>query len=322
MGLISWLLGGGNIGLIAQSLAEHHKRFQDFNTVLSVVYKADFASRSQSSGSYSKAQQAVQMIERGEIKNYRDLAILALLVDAAPKGQTFRDVAAEFSDDLTKYLAQNGLDARHISGDVLKRSSDPRNQTGDVQPDDEGPRIVNFEDDVPQSVTDAMASADSPSAGLAFLSQQAVRMLSAASGAKVTFGGFAPAGNMHGVYHGGRVFVNYLATHQVAVRLARMRRIPYARAFAECIVAVLVCESAHALEPGYKAFGAITPGSFQDQIRMRSYLPQREYDLLVDQFATFMADAARAKWIDEICQDALPGWMEGLRRARRAVANH
>lgn len=181
-------------------------------------------------------------------------------------------------------------------------------------------KIVNFEKDVPETLIEAMASSESPSAGLSVRASAVVRMLSVASGVKIQFGGFTPAGNVHGIFLQGKVFVNYLATHRLAVGLARMRGIPYAQAFAESIVAVLICESAHALEPGYQRFGPQgTRGSHLSQTRMRATLRDAQYKLLVDEFAKFMADQSRYSQMEQMYRQALSGWMEGARRAREAA---
>ena len=119
MGILSFIFGGGNIGLIAKSIAGHHKRLGDFNEVLK-IYESDFRSRPVGSRKYDKAKYALGLIEKREIKNYRDLAVLALVVDAAPSNQYFHEVARDFSSKLTKYLTDHGVDNAHITGNVLK----------------------------------------------------------------------------------------------------------------------------------------------------------------------------------------------------------
>tara|TARA_Y100000588_G_scaffold316988_1_gene345806 strand:- start:346 stop:606 length:261 start_codon:yes stop_codon:yes gene_type:complete len=62
MGLFSNLFGGGNFGIIARSIAEHHNRLGSFPDVLSVYYE-DFKSRSPGSRRGWMAKYAVSVIE-------------------------------------------------------------------------------------------------------------------------------------------------------------------------------------------------------------------------------------------------------------------
>lgn len=119
MGILSFIFGGGNIGVIAKSLAGHHKRLGNYNDVLK-IYETDFRSRPVGSARYQKAQYALELIDGREIKNYRDLAVLSLVVDAAPMNQSFHEVSRDFSPKLTKYLLDHGIDIDHVSGNVLK----------------------------------------------------------------------------------------------------------------------------------------------------------------------------------------------------------
>lgn len=118
MGLFSWLTDGGNIGLTAKSIAMHHERLGAFADVLA-IYLNDFCSRQPGSRHYEKARLAVHMIQAGRIRNYRDLAILSLMVDAAPKNFFFDDVAEYFSDKIVKHLAGRGVSMDFITGDCL-----------------------------------------------------------------------------------------------------------------------------------------------------------------------------------------------------------
>ncbi|HEY8037710.1 MAG TPA: hypothetical protein VIF37_19195 [Methylobacter sp.] len=121
MGLVSFLFGGGNAGLIAKSIATHHHRLGKFNDVLNIYYR-DFKSRSNGSKNYAKAQEAIEMIDNRHIRNYRDLAVLALMVDAAPSFYQFHEIEQDFSGKLIKSLTKNGIDMNHIAGDVLTLS--------------------------------------------------------------------------------------------------------------------------------------------------------------------------------------------------------
>jgi hypothetical protein len=115
MGLLSYVLGGGNIGLIAKSITNHHNRLGDFKSVLA-FYRSDFSSRSPDSRRFNKAKKAAELIDSNAISNYRDLAALALFVDAAPMNQGFYDVKAQFQGDLTKHFRKHGLDENLING--------------------------------------------------------------------------------------------------------------------------------------------------------------------------------------------------------------
>jgi|LakWasMe94_HOW11_FD_contig_123_5383_length_1420_multi_2_in_0_out_0_2 hypothetical protein len=115
MGLFSFVFDGGNVGLIAKSIAMHHKRLGDFDKV-SDFYHEDFLSRPKGSKNYERAQEAIFLFLKGQVNNYCDLAILALMVDAAPAHYTFYDVKQDFSERLVKHLLKNGLDMNHISG--------------------------------------------------------------------------------------------------------------------------------------------------------------------------------------------------------------
>jgi hypothetical protein len=115
MGLFSFIFDGGNVGLIAKSIAAHHQRLGDFDKVCAFYYD-DFISRPRGSKNYEKAQKAVYMFVKNEINNYCDLAILALMVDAAPVHYNFSNMKQDFSEKIINHLLKNGLNINLISG--------------------------------------------------------------------------------------------------------------------------------------------------------------------------------------------------------------
>tara|TARA_R110002050_G_C8961761_1_gene514416 strand:+ start:8631 stop:9041 length:411 start_codon:yes stop_codon:yes gene_type:complete len=119
MGLFSFLFNGGNVGQIVQSLAYHHNRLGSFEEVIQ-VYLSDFKSRSIDSSKYEKARFAVAAIEDGNIiKNYRNLAVLALVVDAAPPSHYFAEVLENFGEELETRLQKHGLSQELVSGNAF-----------------------------------------------------------------------------------------------------------------------------------------------------------------------------------------------------------
>jgi hypothetical protein len=84
------------------------------------VYLSDFKSRSIDSGKYEKARFAVAAIEDGNIiKNYRNLAVLALVVDAAPPSHYFAEVLENFGEELETRLQKHGLSQELVSGNAF-----------------------------------------------------------------------------------------------------------------------------------------------------------------------------------------------------------
>ena len=121
MGLLSFVFGGGTVGQIAQSLAYHHNRLGSYDQVLQ-VYLSDFKSRPTDSKKYEKARYAALLIEEGDvIRNYRDLAVLALVVDASPPSHYMPEVTQNFGKELETRLSKHGLTEGLISGNALKQ---------------------------------------------------------------------------------------------------------------------------------------------------------------------------------------------------------
>ena len=84
------------------------------------IYLSDFKSRSVDSEKYDKARFAVAAIEDGSIiKNYRDLAILVLVVDAAPPSHYLSEVKENFGKELETRLQKHGLSNELVSGNAL-----------------------------------------------------------------------------------------------------------------------------------------------------------------------------------------------------------
>ena len=59
------------------------------------------------------------MLEDGDIRNYRDLAILALFVDAAPLNNSYFMVYENFADSITKKLRNHGIEDELIVGNAF-----------------------------------------------------------------------------------------------------------------------------------------------------------------------------------------------------------
>ncbi|EFI36153.1 hypothetical protein Dthio_PD3608 [Desulfonatronospira thiodismutans ASO3-1] len=119
MGIFSWIFGGGNVELVAKSLAKQHHALGNFNHVISAYYM-DFSARQPGTRNYDKAMQAAEMIAKKEIKNYQDLGLLALYVDSTPNGYDLYFVRQSFSDEISKRLAQNGIDNYYIYNNALE----------------------------------------------------------------------------------------------------------------------------------------------------------------------------------------------------------
>ena len=173
-----------------------------------------------------------------------------------------------------------------------------------------GIRVVDFEGDVEKSVLGEMARA---SAALAARIAPAVRMIQAHV-PMLKFGGFAPAGNLHGVQVSGMVFVNQLATHQIAVTAAEEQGITYHEAFARAMTDVLIHEAAHYAERGHgDAFLA-------ELERIREALGPVALRAIRRDLMKYASDNKNRTQNARMYEKALPGWREGERRGREAAA--
>lgn len=118
MSIFTFLFDGGNIGLIAKSLGRHYKLYPNFNSVL-LFYLSDFLKQKRSIDRMDKANIAIDYIQSGDIKNYVDLAVLALMVDAAPISHTFDIVYESFAKKLEIKLMKNHIDEDSVKGNVF-----------------------------------------------------------------------------------------------------------------------------------------------------------------------------------------------------------
>lgn len=115
MGLLKFLFGGGNIGLICESICEHHKKHNSFKKVLN-IYLDDFSTRAFDPKKSFKIKYALKLIEDGTIHNYRNLAIIALVVDASPPNHLFPEVNSQFGNEIKERLLRGGIDLNSVIG--------------------------------------------------------------------------------------------------------------------------------------------------------------------------------------------------------------
>jgi hypothetical protein len=66
-----------------------------------------------------KVDHAIDYIKNGDIKNYVDLAVLALMVDAAPISHNFDIVYESFAKELEIKLIKNHIDEDSVNGNVF-----------------------------------------------------------------------------------------------------------------------------------------------------------------------------------------------------------
>ena len=118
MGFFSFLFRGGNVGVIAKTLSAQYKQYPNFNSLL-LFYSLDFKNRKRDLNRSIKAEIAIDRIKSGEIKNYTELAALALQVDAAPNSHSYEYVLNGFKAELMKRLLKDGVDADSVFGNVF-----------------------------------------------------------------------------------------------------------------------------------------------------------------------------------------------------------
>jgi hypothetical protein len=118
MSIFTFLFDGGNIGLIAKSLGKHYKTFPNFNSVLT-FYLSDFLMQKRSIDRMLKVDNAIDYINNGYIKNYVDLAVLVLMVDAAPISHNIDIVYENFAKKLEIKLIKNHIDEDSVKGNVF-----------------------------------------------------------------------------------------------------------------------------------------------------------------------------------------------------------
>ena len=174
-----------------------------------------------------------------------------------------------------------------------------------------GVRVVDFEGDVDKSILTDMSR---QSAKLASPVGTALRLIEKVSGLPIVFGGFTPSGNLHGVMTDGKIFVNYLATHQMALAVERETGEQYQSAFARLMTDVLIHESAHYAEPGHgDAFVA-------ELERIKAALEPFGLKAISREFAKYAYDRTTQGQTAKMYGRALTGWREGERRGREAAA--
>lgn len=174
-----------------------------------------------------------------------------------------------------------------------------------------GVRVVDFEGDVDKQVVSMMVQW---SAAIASKMGAAVHMLQRHVPA-LKFGGVTPAGNLHGVNVDGKVFVNYLATHQLALEVAKKERITYEEAFAREAVNVLIHEAAHYAEKGHG------PAFEAEMDRIKADLGPQALASMLRDFRKYAANDQNRTRTQRMYEKAAPGWIEGERRGREAAAN-
>lgn len=173
--------------------------------------------------------------------------------------------------------------------------------------------IADFEGDVPQSVIETMQN--SPvSTALAKRVDDAVRMIARVAGYDVEFGGFTPAGNLHGVLFKGKLYLNYLATDQLAKIRAQKTGVSYEAAFGQELLEVILHEYAHKKEAGHgKAHDA-------EMERLFDLLGENGRVAIVRDGALFAAGKKNNAFIAQMTKESVPGWIEGENRGRQAAA--
>ena len=105
-----------------------------------------------------------------------------------------------------------------------------------------GVQVVDLEGDVPPGVLSEMAESG---AGLAALIGRSITMIASSAGIAMAFGGFTPAGNHLVLTYEGRTYVNQLAIHGMAQRMAAVERAPYPDTFSKLLLDILIGEAAH-----------------------------------------------------------------------------
>ena len=174
-----------------------------------------------------------------------------------------------------------------------------------------GVRVVDFEGDVPKEVIAQMRKS---SAAVVDRAIAGLRLIAKAAGIEVSLGGVTPAGNLHGLLRGGKVYFNYLATHQMAVEKAADGQV-YAKAFAETLTNVLIHEAAHVNMPD----GDHGEAFHAEQKRIQESLGQFTYDAIVRDLARVVSDPAKVKTIEKMYDQSVPGWIEGESRGIKAA---
>lgn len=104
-----------------------------------------------------------------------------------------------------------------------------------------GVQIVDLEGDVPSGVLSEMAETGS---GLAGVIGRSIATIASRAGIEMVFGGFTPAGNHLVLTYEGRTYLNQLAIHGMAERIAALERAPYPDTFSKLLLDILIGEAA------------------------------------------------------------------------------
>lgn len=172
--------------------------------------------------------------------------------------------------------------------------------------------IADFEADVHQSVIETMQN--SPvSTALAKRVDDAVRLISRVAGYEVTFGGFTPAGNLHGVLFNGKIYLNYLATKQLAVIRAKKKGISFDRAFGEELALVLIHEYAH------KNISDHGDEHDAEMFRLAELVGDVGINSIIRDAMLFAKGKENNVAIDTMSAESIPGWIRGEERGRQAA---
>ena len=105
-----------------------------------------------------------------------------------------------------------------------------------------GVQVVDLEGDVPPGVLSEMAETGSELAGVI---GRSITAIASSAGIEMVFGGFAPAGNHLVLTYEGRTYINQLALHGMAQRIAAVERAPYLDTFSKLLLDMLINEAAH-----------------------------------------------------------------------------
>ncbi len=172
-----------------------------------------------------------------------------------------------------------------------------------------GIRVVDFEGDVPQTVLKTMQKT---AGALAARVIPAVYRISRAAGYPITFGGFTPAGNLEGVVVGGKMYINPIAMHQMALSRAEKEGISYEQAFGKQLAELLIHEGAH--------FAVVEHGDEHnaEMARLKAELGQVAYDSILRDGEQYARGKAESVALRSMFEEAQPGWREGERLGREA----
>lgn len=116
MGYFLDFLTGGNIKVAAASLSGLHFHFNGdylatFTTRIISLMQQSLAKRN------AKTYSTIDMLCNNEIKNYTDLTILDLSINAAPDSIPYYETFNTFSREVAIYLNKKNVPLQYVSGD-------------------------------------------------------------------------------------------------------------------------------------------------------------------------------------------------------------